>query len=68
MDNSRSKLRLARPRSKRPLAAVAPLEDVALLEELEEKADLKAVGAARREIKRKDAIPWERIKKDLKLG
>jgi len=63
-----AKDRVILTRRDKPLAAVVPLEDVERLEELEEKEDLKALRAARREVKRKGTIPWERIKKDLKLG
>ncbi|MGD0072968.1 MAG: type II toxin-antitoxin system prevent-host-death family antitoxin [Candidatus Binataceae bacterium] len=63
-----AKDRVILTRRKKPLAAVVPLEDVALLEAIEEKADLKALRAARREVKREGAIPWPRIKTDLKLG
>jgi len=62
-----AKSRIILTRHDKPLAAVVPLEDIELLEKLEEKADLKALGAARREVSRKGAIPWARIKKDLKL-
>ena len=63
-----AKDRVILTRRKKPLAAVVPLEDVALLEAIEEKEDLKALRAAQREVKRKGTISWERIKKDLKLG
>ena len=63
-----AKDRVILTRRKKPLAAVVPLEDVELLEALEEKEDLKALRAAQREVKRKGAIPWARIKKDLNLS
>jgi len=62
-----AKDRVILTRRKKPLAAVVPLEDVALLEAMEEKEDLKALRAAQREVKHKGAIPWARIKKDLNL-
>jgi prevent-host-death family protein len=54
-------------RRSRPLAAVVPIEDIALLEKIEDREDLKAARAALREIKRKGTIPWTRLKKDLGL-
>jgi prevent-host-death family protein len=62
------KERVVLTRRSRALAAVVPIEDVQLLEELEEREDLKAVRAARREIKREGTVPWERIKKELGLS
>jgi prevent-host-death family protein len=54
-------------RRNRPLAAVVPLEDIELLEELEERADLQASRRAREEVRRKGTIPWKRLKKELGL-
>ncbi len=54
-------------RRNRPLAAVVPIEDMALLEEIEDREDLKAARAALREVKRKGTIPWTRLKKELAL-
>jgi prevent-host-death family protein len=55
-------------RRNRPLAAVVPLEDVELLEELEERADLQASRRAREEVRRRGTIPWKQLKKQLDLG
>jgi len=52
-------------RRSRPLVAVVPIEDIALLEAMEDRDDLKAARAALREIKRKGTIPWSRMKKEL---
>ena len=60
--------RILLTRRNRPLAAVVPIEDIALLEEIEDRADLKAARAALREVKRKGTRPWEVIKKDLDLN
>jgi prevent-host-death family protein len=60
--------RILLTRRNRPLVAVVPIEDVALLEEIEDRNDLKAAHAALREVKRKGTIPWTRIKKDLGLN
>jgi prevent-host-death family protein len=54
-------------RRSRPLAAVVPIEDIEFLEKLEERGDLKAARAARREAARKGTKPWAQLKKDLGL-
>ncbi len=59
--------RILLTRRSRPLAAVVPIEDMALLEEIEDRDDLKAARAAIREVKRKGTIPWAQIKKELGL-
>ena len=46
------------------LAAVVPLEDLALLEELEDRIDLED---ARRAMKEKGGVAWSQVKKDLGL-
>jgi len=51
-------------RGKKAVAAVVPIEDVELLERLEDEID---VAAARKALKDPLTIPWEKIKKDLKL-
>jgi prevent-host-death family protein len=59
--------RVVLTRRSRPLAAVVPIEDVALLEKIEDREDLKAARAALREVKRKGTIPWARLKKELRI-
>jgi prevent-host-death family protein len=54
-------------RRSRPLVAVVPIEDIALLEAMEDRDDLKAARAALREVKRKGTISWTRMKKELGL-
>lgn len=54
-------------RRSRPLVAVVPIEDIALLEAMEDRDDLKAARAALREVKHKGTIPWTRMKKELGL-
>jgi hypothetical protein len=49
------------------VAAVVPIEDVKLLEELEDRIDLEEARAALLETKSKGTIPWEKIKADLGL-
>jgi prevent-host-death family protein len=51
-------------RGKKAVAAVVPIEDVEFLERLEDEID---VAAAREALKDPRTIPWEKIKKDLKL-
>jgi prevent-host-death family protein len=59
--------RVVLTRRNKPLAAVVPIEDIALIEEIEDREDLKAARAALREVKRKGTVPWRRIKKELGL-
>ena len=59
--------RILLTRRSRPLAAVVPIEDIALLEAMEDRDDLKAARAAIREVKRKGTTPWTKIKKELGL-
>jgi prevent-host-death family protein len=62
-----AKDRVILTRRSKALAAMVPMEDVALLEEIEDREDLKAARAALREVKRKGTIPWTRLKKELRL-
>src|SRR5260370_37312437 len=59
--------RILLTRRNRPLVAVVPIEDIALLEEIEDRDDFRAARAALREIKRKGTIPWTRITNDQGL-
>jgi len=47
------------------VAAMVSMEDLALLEKLEDEADVKAARAALKE--EGDAIPWEQVKAELGL-
>ena len=49
------------------VAALVPLEDFTLLEELEDRIDLEEARAALAEAKKKGTIPWKKIKADLGL-
>jgi prevent-host-death family protein len=49
------------------VAAIVPLEDLALLQAIEDRIDAKAARAAQAEARREGTIPWERIKADLNL-
>jgi len=51
-------------RRKKPVAAVVPIADLELLEKMEDEIDRKA---ARDALKDPRTIPWETIKKKLKL-
>ncbi len=50
-------------RRKKPIAAVVPLSDLELLEQLEDRIDLED---ARQRLK-EQTVPWSRIKRDLGL-
>jgi len=61
------KERVVLTRRGKEVAAVVPIEDVKLLEELEDRIDLEEARAALTEAKSKGTIPWEKIKADLGL-
>jgi prevent-host-death family protein len=58
------KERVVLTRRGKELAAVVPMEDLRLLEELEDRMDLEAARKALREPGR---IPWEKVKAQLGL-
>ena len=62
-----AKDRVLLSRRNRPLAAIVPIEDIAVLEEIEDREDLKAARAAIREAKRKGISSWKQLKKELRL-
>jgi prevent-host-death family protein len=51
------------------VAALVPVEDLALLEELEDRLDVEDFRAAKEEWERegRKTIPWEKVKADLGL-
>jgi prevent-host-death family protein len=51
-------------RGRKAVAAVVPIEDLELLEKLEDEID---IAVAREALKDPHTIPWETIKKKLKL-
>ena len=51
-------------RRKKPVAAVVPIADLELLEKMEDEIDLRA---AREALKDPRTIPWETVKKKLRL-
>jgi prevent-host-death family protein len=61
------KERVVLTRRGKEVAAVVPIEDVKLLEELEDRIDLEEARATLAETKSKGTIPWEKIKADLGL-
>jgi prevent-host-death family protein len=54
---ARWKDRVVLTRQRKPLAAVVPIEDMALLEKIEDREHLRAARAALRETKRKGMVP-----------
>ena len=46
----------------RELAALVPIEDLRLLEELEDRLDLDDARAALAEARKEGTVPWEQIK------
>jgi prevent-host-death family protein len=61
------KERVILTRRKKELAAVVPIEDVKLLEELENRLDLEDARAALLDTKKKGTVSWEKIKLELGL-
>ena len=55
--------RIILERNNKEVAALIPIEDLALLRELEDRADLAAIKKAMKEPGRN--IPWEKVKKEL---
>ena len=61
------KERIVLTRRGKEVAAVVPIEDMKLLEELEDRIDLEEARAALAEAKSKGTIPWEKLRADLGL-
>jgi prevent-host-death family protein len=59
-----AKERIVLTRRGKDLAAVVPIEDLKLLEEIEDRIDLEA---ARKALKESGSVPWEKVKADLGL-
>jgi hypothetical protein len=51
-------------RGRKPVAALVPIRDAKLVEALEDAIDLRE---ARKALKERVRIPWEKVKKDLGL-
>jgi prevent-host-death family protein len=62
-----AKERIVLQRHGKDVAAVVPIEDLKLLEDLEDKIDAKLAKKARKEADLKGTIPWEQIKKQYGL-
>jgi PHD/YefM family antitoxin component YafN of YafNO toxin-antitoxin module len=63
------KERVVLMRGGKRVAVVVPVEDLALLEALEDRLDLEDAKRAEAEARRKGEkpIPWERVRKGLRL-
>jgi prevent-host-death family protein len=61
--------RIVLHRGGKDVAVLVPLEDLALLEELEDRLDAEDFRAAKEEWERegRKTVPWEKIKADLGL-
>ena len=64
---SYGKERIVIRRHGKEIAALVPMEDLAFLEELEDRLDLEEARAALAEAGTDGTIPWEKVKKDLGL-
>ena len=51
----------------RPVAAIVPIEDIELLEQVEDELDLEAAREALADPENAVPIPWEQVKADLGL-
>jgi prevent-host-death family protein len=49
------------------IAAVVPVEDLELLEEIERRSDLRAAREGLKELERESTIPWDQVKAELGL-
>ncbi len=48
------------------VAAIVPAEDVTLLEELEDRSDLKEARKALADVKKHGTVQWEKVKAELR--
>ena len=62
---SYSKERIVIRRHGKELAALVPIEDLRLLEELEDRLDLEEARAALAEVETEGTVPWEKVNKEL---
>jgi prevent-host-death family protein len=51
-------------RRNKPVAAIVPIDDLKLIEQVEDKIDIKAAQKARKE---RGGTPWETLKRELGL-
>jgi prevent-host-death family protein len=59
-----AKERIILTRRGKPVAALVPLEDIQLLEEMENAADAEDVRLAREAAARGEIVPWETVKEE----
>ena len=64
---SYGKERIVIRRHGKEIAALVPIEDLAFLEELEDRLDLEEARAALAEAETSGTVLWEKVKKDLGL-
>ena len=64
---ARTKRRVMVTSRGKDVAAVVPIEDVRLLEEIEDRLDLDDARAALTSVKREGTVAWKKIKRDLGL-
>jgi len=64
---ARTKRRVMVTSRGKDVAAVVPIEDVQLLEEIEDRLDLDEARAALASTKREGTVTWKKIKQDLGL-
>jgi len=64
---ARTKRRVMVTSRGKDMAAVVPIEDVQLLEEIEDRLDLDEARAALAGAKRDGTVTWKKIKRDLGL-
>lgn len=62
-----AKERIVLTRHGKAVAAVVPIEDLELLENLEDRIDLEDARVALKEVKKKGTKSWEKIKAELDL-
>ena len=67
LEASFGKERIVLTRRGRDLAALVPIEDLELLEQLEDRLDLDAARAALQDAAANGTVVWDKIKADLAL-
>lgn len=61
------KERVVVTRNGKAIAAIVPIEDLKLLEEIEDRNDIKEARAALAEVEKTGTTPWDEIKAELGL-
>ena len=62
-----AKERIILTRHGKAVAAVVPIEDYELLEQIEDRIDLEDARAALADVKKKGTVSWEKLKAELDL-